>query len=126
MFLFPHGVDYFFKVMSSSDEFDVALRTHLEIHFYGFANYNYSNRTDLDRAEILARSTEKVSIGATKYLSISLELLQTNLERVFSSTRSISIKFMLSPGTRELGFSHSTANPGTLADFPSASSACTL
>ena len=83
LFLFPHGVDYFFKVMSSSDEFDVALRTHLEIHLYGSANYNYSNRTDLDRAEILARSTEKVSIGATKYLTVSSKLLQANLEYFF-------------------------------------------
>ena len=83
MFLFPHGVDYFFKVMSSSGEFHVALRTHLEVYIYGFDNYNYSNRTDLDRAEILARSTEKVSIGATKYLTVSSKLLQANLEYFF-------------------------------------------
>ena len=82
MFLFPHGVDHFFKIMSSSSEIAVTLRTHLErghrtIIYYRFIIYS---KTDLDRAEILAKSAQKVSIGATKDLSISLKPLKTNLK----------------------------------------------
>ena len=68
--------------MSSSSEIAVTLRTHLErgqrtIIYYGF---NIYSKTDLYGAEILAKSAQKVSIGATKDLSISLKPLKTNLK----------------------------------------------
>ena len=74
----PHAVDDFFKVMSSSSEFAVTLGTHLDVHIQNeFDNHSH---TDLDGAVSLAGSAKKVSIGATKYLPISLELLQANLK----------------------------------------------
>ena len=44
---------------------------------------------NLDKAESLAGSTEKVSIGARKYLTISLKLHQTNLKYFLSTSRTL-------------------------------------